>query len=266
MLALFGKSSEDSVTIGMVTDVMQQSLLSMTTDGTSGSSASQSIDVDSGDASDNTQTMSVTNSLTAIYKAVQKSDMTSKINNKMQQEMKKKLDSLFSNIGRALSGNDTKIDSDIGNKISNLHATTMVSHCISDIDAQQNILVKSGRATRNRQSMTVNNVVSCATSSESSMNVISDIVNTGNQSADIQEDSPFKPFTDMIAHIGDTFMSTIMTTMILLGAGAAAFYGIPKLQKLNEKKKEKEKDKDSNIQYVDRERIRPSSSTNNKNQ
>jgi len=165
----------------------------------------------------NTQTINALTRVEALSENTLSYTTTNTIDNEIVQSLERKMTALISGIGNAISNDDIDLNSQITNSVSNLNITNILPICTNDVVFVNEIVAEdNGQNSYNTQQIEGQFFIKCITNNTLSVSALSDITNSINQKARVEEKNPLDFIADIFKSIAD-FVIVIFIFFILIG-------------------------------------------------
>lgn len=210
-----------SLTVKGVNETINGSIVKFTPTTQQNTNATNYLKVgEGGTAIGNVQLIEVASDLRSLYEASQTSDFKTRVNNEITQDLNKQSIALISDIGGILTNKNINLVTEIQNKTKNLNISEIMPTCINNQSLVNEIIIeKDGTAINNVQGIKGTFYQECMNSVKSNMNTVSDITNTINQKATIEEKNPLGFLSDMFGNLMPNFTLIIIVFIILVVCG-----------------------------------------------
>jgi len=214
-MGLFSNTPANAMTIGVTNDLITKTITNFAPSTTNITTGTNFADIRNSSNITNKQVINAIASISSVVNSNLSTSVQTSLDNAVSQELEKKSVALLSSMGNLLSNNNTDIKTTLGNKVGNIHLTSIIPVCASDQTLSNIFIVDNSNNIDSSQTIEGNFYQSCLATSTESMNSISDITNTIAQKAIVTETNPLDFLSGMFSSIGTIFVILIILSIVV---------------------------------------------------
>lgn len=200
-----------SITTEDTVSVINNSILNLQPQNSLSTTVLQIVEAEGGATITNSSQYSdIKSNLTSVVQGTQRTDANTKIQDAVSQELKSKTVALLGSIDKLFSNDSVNLTTKLKTNVANMNITDVAPVCAINLNLTQKIAAKyGGTIAGQNQSFKADFIESCMTNSDNTLDALSDITNTINQKAILEQENPLN-------FLGDMFSSGIKMIVLII--------------------------------------------------